>query len=111
MRLTLHCRKVLGSDTVMVKLELRTRYSGTSFDMQRMCASVVSVFACVPLGICSGLSSLPVFVCMLLCPVQRPDDKMKGRLGGVALKVNMKLNGNNTTISGDVTDWCPVLKR
>ncbi len=49
--------------------------------------------------------------CVASVPLQRPDDKMKGRLGGVALKVNMKLNGNNTTISGDVTDWCPVLKK
>lgn len=43
--------------------------------------------------------------------LMRPDDKLKGRLGGVALKVNMKLNGDNATIAGQPSDWCPVLAR
>jgi hypothetical protein len=37
---------------------------------------------------------------------------LQGRkLAGVALKVNTKLGGDNTTISGDISTWCTALKR
>jgi hypothetical protein len=36
----------------------------------------------------------------------------KKKLGNVALKVNMKLGGNNMVLSGGSVDaWCPALKK